>query len=355
MAIETREVEIKDLLFDPENPRLPELLGKDQTEIFRFLVNEIGVEDVIQSVAASGMIQGDPVIAREAEDRKRFYVIEGNRRLAALKLLNGEKIGDGKPEPSVPQVDAAFKTSIGKITIQLGWEQKEIDAYLGYKHVTATREWPPEAKARFVVDRVKGNFSSENLAAFSKRLGTTPPTLRRWIVAYLTLKQAQRVGSFDPQEAPAKRFFGTFYTLLGSQQVQNFLGVKPEPVTDSPVDKEHLDNLGEFIGWVIGTKRKPPVVNSRKQKELDAVLSSPSALQHFRLRGNLDSALLYTEFNAKEISAKLFTSAYGIEECFPKLFEVREDPGVVNAIKALDKAYEGLKRNTEEPESAKQR
>jgi hypothetical protein len=355
MPIETKEVEIKDLLFDPENPRLPELLGKDQTEIFRFLVNEIGVEDVVQSIAASGMIQGDPVIAREAKNKKQFYVIEGNRRLAALKLLDGEKIGDGKPEPNVPQIDAALKASLGKITIQVGWPQAEIDAYLGYKHVTATREWPPEAKARFVVDRVKGNFSPETLAAFAKRLGTTPPTLRRWIVAYLTLKQAQKVGSFDPQEAPAKRFFGTFYTLLGSQQVQSFLGVKPDPVTDSPVDKDHLDNLAEFIGWVIGTKKKPPVINSRKQKELDAVLSSPSALKHFRLRGNLEGALLYTEFNAKEISDKLLTSAYGIEECFPKLFEVREDPGVLNAIKALDKAYEGLKRNTEEPQNAKQR
>jgi transposase-like protein len=354
MPIVTREVEIKDLLFDSDNPRLPELLGKDQREIFRFLVSEIGVEDVIQSIAASGMIQGDPVIAREVKDKK-YYVIEGNRRLAALKLLNGEKIGDGKPEPNVPQIDAALRKSIGKISIQLGWDRAEIDAYLGYKHVTATREWPPEAKARFVVDRVKGNFSSENLAAFAKRLGTTPPILRRWIVAYLALKQAQRVGLFDPQDAPAKRYFGTFYTLLGSQQVQNFLGVKSEPVTENPVEQNQLPNLKEFISWVIGTKKAPPLINSRRQKELDAVLSSPSALQHFRLRGDLDAALLYTEFNAKEISSKLLSSAYGIEECLPKLFDVREDPAVVNAIKALENAYEKLRRNTEEPQNAKPR
>jgi hypothetical protein len=355
MAIETKEVEIKSLLFDPQNPRLPELLGKNQTEIFRFLVSEIGVEDVMQSVAASGMIQGDPVIARQSEDGKQFYVIEGNRRLAALKLLNGEKIGDGKPEPSVPQVEAVFKKSINKINIQLGWAPTEIDAYLGYKHVTATREWPPEAKARFVVDRVVGNFSSENLSSFAKRLGTTPPTLRRWIIAHLALKQAQKVGLFDPEEAPAKRYFGTFYTLLGSQQVQNFLGIRSEPITDVPVDKDHLANLGEFIGWAIGTKKKPPLVNSRKQQELDAVLSSPSALQHFRARGDIEASLLYTEFNAKEISAKLHTSAYGIEECLPKLFDVRSDSSVLSAIRDLDNAYAKLKRNTEDPQHSKSR
>jgi hypothetical protein len=362
MAIEIKkDVDIKHLLFDPHNPRLPELLGKNQTEIFRFLVDEIGIQDVLQSIAASGMIEGDPIIAREAEsnkdakssEEKRYYVIEGNRRLAALKLLNGEKIGDGQDEPPVPKLDSSLAPTIKKLTIQVGWPERDIDAYLGYKHVTATREWPPEAKARFVIDRVKGKFSAETLADFARRLGTKTPTLRRWIVAYLALKQAQAAGLFEPQDAPGKRYFGTFYTLLGSLEVQTFLGIRSEPVNENPVGKDDLPKLGEFIGWVIGTKKQPPIVNSRKQRELDAVLSSPSALRYFRSRRDLDAALLYTEFNAKEIQDKLLSSAYAIEECLPKLFDVRRDAGVVGAIEALDIAYQKLKRNTEEPQNAK--
>jgi hypothetical protein len=297
------------------------------------------------------MIEGDPIIAREAEDKKHFYVIEGNRRLAALKLLNGEKIGDDEAEPSVPDVSPSVKASITKINIQLGWPETEIDAYLGYKHVTATREWPPEAKARFVIGRVKGNFSPENLAAFAKRLGTTPPTLRRWVVAFLTLEQAKKEGLFNPQDAPSKRYFGTFYTLLGSQQVQIFLGLKAEPITDTPVAQGQLSHLKEFIGWAIGTKKDPPVVNSRKQQKLDAVLASPTALDYFRAKGDLDAAVLYTEYNANEVRLKLLNSAYGIEECLPKLFDVRADPGVVSAIKAVDNAYDKLKLNTNTDET----
>jgi len=350
-----KTVEIKDLWFDPNNPRLPELIGKDQKEIFRFLVDDIGIGDVLQSIAASGMIPGDPVIAREAEDKKHFYVIEGNRRLAALKLLNGEKIGDGEAEPNVPEVTAAVKTSIDKVSIQLGWPEAEIDAYLGYKHVTATREWAPEAKARFVISKVKGNFSPENLTSFAKRLGTNLPTLRRWLVAFLTLQQAQEAGKFDPKEAYAKRFFGTFYTLLGSEQVQTFLALVSDPITPTPVPADHLPQLEEFIGWSIGTKATPPVFNSRKQKELNAVLSSPSALRHFRLRRDLDAALLYTEYNAKEISAKLLNAAYGIEECLPKLFDVRDDVAVRSAIESLNAAYKKLEINVAEPKAPKAR
>src|SRR2546430_16518791 len=100
MAIETKTVEVQHLLFDGANPRLPEELGGNQRQIFRFLVDDIGVEDVIYSMAASGVIKGDPMIARPADSEGDYYVIEGNRRLAALKLLNGAKIGDGKPEPT---------------------------------------------------------------------------------------------------------------------------------------------------------------------------------------------------------------------------------------------------------------
>ncbi len=355
MPIEIKEVEIKHLLFDPHNPRLPELLGKDQPEIFRFLVDEIGIEDVLQSIAASGVIEGDPIIARKAEKEGEFYVIEGNRRLAALKLLNGEKIGDGEDEPTVPEISAIAAGTIKKIRIQVGWTEQDLDAYLGYKHVTATREWPPEAKARFVISRVKGNFTAENLKTFAKRLGTTLPTLRRWLVAFLTLDQAKAAGKFEPKEAYAKRYFGTFYTLLGSQEVQTFLGLQSDPITSAPVPSDHLGQLEEFIRWCIGTKKDPPVVNSRKQQQLDAVLSSPSALRHFRLRHDLDAALLYTEYNAKEISAKLLNAAYGIEECLPKLFDVRNDAAVVSAIESLDAAYKKLQINVAKSETSKTR
>ncbi len=347
MALETKSVEIKCLLFDTQNPRLPEDL-KDQRKLFRFLVDDIGVEDLLNSMAASGMIEGDPIVVRPAEREGNYYVIEGNRRLAALKLLNGEEIGDGKPERAIPEVTPDIAETLKKVRVQSGWDQDKLDAYLGYKHVTAARQWAPEAKAKFVLTRCENNFSDENLLKFAKRLGTTLPTLRRWVVAYLTLKQAEAVGKFDPAQAYAKRYFGTFYTLLGSQEVQNFLSLQSTPITRRPVAEDRLKHLGEFISWVIGTKKNPPVVNSRAQQKLGAVLSSPSALQYFRAKRNLEGALLYTEFNSGKIAEKLLNAAYTIEECLPKIFDVKGDPKVISAIVNLDRAYRKLKVNTED-------
>lgn len=346
MAITSQTVEVQNLLFDPENPRMAVDLQGDQRKIFRFLVDDIGVEDVLNSLAASGMIAGDPLIARPAESPGDFYVIEGNRRLAALKLLNGERIGDGEPEPVVPQVTHEIAATLRSATIQLGWDQDKLDAYLGYKHVTSAREWAPEAKAKFVLSRCGGDFSDATLLKFALRLGTTLPTLRRWVVAHLTLQQAEQRGIFHPEAAYAKRYFGTFYTLLGSQQVQDFIALNSSPLTKTPVPDDHLERLGELVNWIIGTRQSPPVINSRSQQKFDAVLASPSALQYFRAKRNLDGALLYTEYNSGEIAEKLRNAAYTIEECLPKVFDVKDDPKVISAIEDLEGAYEKLKLNT---------
>lgn len=346
MAITTKTVEISHLHFDPHNPRLPEDLADDQRKIFRFLVDDIGIEDVLNSLAASGVIIGDPMIARPAERTGEYYIIEGNRRLAALKLLNGEKIGDGQPESAIPNLAPQIAESVKQATIQLGWDQDQLDAYLGYKHVTAAREWAPEAKARFVVTKCRGDYSESALSKFARRLGTNLPTLRRWLVAYLALKQAESAGKFDPEDAYQKRYFGTFYTLLGSQQVQDFLALKSGSLTIAPVPSDHMDRLAELITWIVGTKKSPPLVNSRSQQKFDAVLASPGALRYFRSKKNLEGALLYTEFNSGEIAEKLQTAAYTIEECLPKVFDVREDPKVISAIENLDRAFEKLKLNT---------
>ena len=346
MAIETKKVEVKDLLFDPENPRLPETVKNEQPRIFRFLVDTIGIDDVLNSLATSGLIEGDPMIGRPAEAAGKFYVVEGNRRLAALKLLNGEKVGDGEPEPGVPAVSEQLKPSLKQVSLQLGWDQGQLDTYLGYKHVTAAREWTPEAKAKFVLAKCDGDLSDENLGKFALRLGTTFPTLRRWLVAYLALEQAKAVGKFNPEDTYAKRYFGTFYTLLGSQEVQKFLALSSGQLSTSPVPADHIGQLGEFIAWVIGTRKIAPLVNSRAQQKLDFVLASPSALQHFRAKKNLEGALLYTEYNSGEIAEKLLNSAYTIEECLPKVFDVKEDPKVIAAIDNLDRAFEKLRLNT---------
>ena len=122
MARETIELEVEELLFDPENPRLPPGVGSSQKRIYRYLVDSIGVDDLLQAISSGGFVQADPMIARPHQERPgAHHVIEGNRRLAAVKLLIGEKINDGDPEPSVPDISEEQRAKLSHLLVEIGW------------------------------------------------------------------------------------------------------------------------------------------------------------------------------------------------------------------------------------------
>jgi len=344
MPLKTFEVELKDLHFDPHNPRLIGEFNGDDKKIFRYLISDIGVDDLLQSISTVGFIDGDPVIVRERA-KDGYFVIEGNRRLAALKLLTGETPEDDEPLPAVPALSADRIERLKKIQVQTGWSDERLQAYLGYKHVTAAREWPPEAKAKFVYEHAKGDYSRDNLTKFAKTLGTNYASLKRWLVAYLALRQAEENGKFEASEAPSKRFFGTFYTLLGGSAAREFLSLQDDPITVTPVRVDHIDQLGEFVEWTIGNKKEPPRINSRDQAKFERVLSSPKALDYFKVKRDLEGALLYTEYTAGEVAGKLREATYSIDECLPRLYDVREDSTVREAFTSFEQAYKKARLN----------
>ena len=81
-------------------------------------------------------------------------------------------------------------------------------------------------------------------------------------------------------------------------------------------------------------------------------MSSPQALQHFRLKGDLSASLLYTEYNADEIADKLRQASYSIEDCLTKLFDVRENPNVLAAVEELERAYRKVRLNMRPDQTA---
>lgn len=341
---------LRNLYFDPKNPRLPANFGENQPKIFRYLITDIGVEDLLQSIAASGLFNADPIIVRK-RPAGGYYVIEGNRRLAALRLLSGETPNDQLPNPTVPEVSPELIESFKTIPVESGWPPEQLQAYLGYKHVTAAREWLPEAKAKFVFEHAKGDFSNENLRKFAKTVGTNLPTLKRWLVAYFTLRQAESEGYFDPANTTVKGYFGTFYTLLGGSQAREFLQLRTDEIAENPVPKDHLKDLSEFINWTIGTKEKPASINSRDQKEFEQILASPRALEHFRVKGDLEASLLYTEYNAEQITKVLREAAYSVEACLVQLFDVRQNEKVRDAFAELERAYRKARLNMKADQS----
>src|ERR1700741_2668658 len=99
--MDTIKVKLENLFLDPNNYRLRSY--SDYTEVdqksitksaipFRTLnmisgSNNIKINDLIESLKANGLLKVDNILVRRYEDTDNYIVVEGNRRIAALKRL----------------------------------------------------------------------------------------------------------------------------------------------------------------------------------------------------------------------------------------------------------------------------
>ena len=94
-------IPIADLLADMANPRLSQT-SEGQRETLRALAAEQGTKLTVlaRDIVEYGLNPGDPFYVIQLEDgSQRFVVVEGNRRLAALRALENADLFDGAVKP----------------------------------------------------------------------------------------------------------------------------------------------------------------------------------------------------------------------------------------------------------------
>ena len=91
-----QEIELKKLEFDEENYRI--FFGKGQSETLRLLIEkeDMNLVDMAKDIAANGLSPIDITAVVKKEDTDVYTVIEGNRRLAAIRLLENPSLTDNR-------------------------------------------------------------------------------------------------------------------------------------------------------------------------------------------------------------------------------------------------------------------
>src|SRR5262249_32857223 len=95
------------LLLDQENPRIVELgLPADakQDDITKALWEKMAVAEVAMSIAWNGYFAHEPLFV-EKDKKGQMIVIEGNRRLAAVKLLLDKSLREKVGATDLPDID----------------------------------------------------------------------------------------------------------------------------------------------------------------------------------------------------------------------------------------------------------
>jgi len=289
--IETRKT--SDLHFDRANPRLAEYgitTKTNENEILTTLWEVMDVRELVQSIAASGFFAHEPLMIVREDNQD--VVIEGNRRLAAVKvLLHHDLVKNNNWD--VPTLSAKAKEQLRELPVIVS-TRKETWQYLGFKHVNGPAKWSSFAKAKYIAE-VHGTFGIP-LADIAEQIGDRHNTVQRLYRGLMVIEQAEKLKVFNRENRYNTKFaFSHLYTGLDYDGITDFLKIKPEnEETDQPVPTARKKQLGELLLWMYGSKKdnKPPVVGSQNPhlRQLNEALKSTEAVGALRAGADIDTA-----------------------------------------------------------------
>jgi hypothetical protein len=267
MAIATNLefAKLDDLCLDPLNPRLGRNnTGRDvkQDKVLELMKNWTLDELAVSFLDSGGFWTQEALLVTQEKlyGKKQLVVIEGNRRLAALIYLR--KAYDGNPASQKWAEIAKSATPppqlFTKIPYILVDSRKDIEAFLGFRHVTGIAEWKPTEKAEFIAKMIDEGM---DYAQVMRKIGSKTATVRQNYGAYCLLKQIEDSVPDFPIEQTEERF-SVMYLSLRTEGVQKYLRLNlqadPNDVKKS-VAATPKKQLGNYARWVFGDSVKLPL------------------------------------------------------------------------------------------------
>ncbi len=314
MNYNIEQIDIDKLHFDYKNPRLAEFdINVDTTEkeIVGILWDTMAVDEIVLSIAASGFFEHEPLIVVEetVKRQKEFIVIEGNRRLAAVKTILDQKLIEGI-EAKFPDITISkqIRTKLKALPVIKVPSREHAWKFIGFKHINGPAKWGSFAKAQYISQIHKEfNISLSDIAA---QIGDTNKTVEKLYQGLRVLEQAEDNKAFDRTDIYGSRlYFSHLYTALGYEGVKIYIGFDDSPKKiENPIAKSKIKETGEFLTWLFGSKKNnvAPVIRSQNPdlRQLDAVLKKPEAVRALK-----NGTALVRAYEVSQPNSELFENS----------------------------------------------
>ena len=283
-----------ELMLDAANPRFMGERLDEQGEVLDFLIENFDVNELVQSILYSGWIDYEPLIVL----REGNTVLEGNRRLAALRALADRALRK--------RMDIRLSARPGSEALPRAIRARYVESrdeardYIGFKHISGPFKWDPLAKAKYASEWLG---DAGDMTAIGRRLGDTHSTMVRLVNGWRVLNQACRAG-FDRSETTRKSFFlSHLYRALAAPSVCDYLGLPGDAnaaLPESPVPARGIENLRRLMSWIYGQKNEPAIIQAVPPDigRLAKVIGDDTARTVLETACDLDAAFRETEDKA---------------------------------------------------------
>lgn len=308
---EFKTLDIDDLEFDKQNPRLPtRLRNAGRKKIFKYLAQKTAIENLMASIGENGFFPGEAIVVVRLKGDK-YTVIEGNRRLAALRLLRDPTLAGNMPGVRAAAERAKFKPV--KAPAYVADKREDTLQYLGFRHISGAQRWEPLAKARYLkslFDHTDGE-PDERCRSVAREIGSVGPTVRRNLDALAAYRVMESEDFYCIEGVSEETFqFGTFYTATGNFGIAEFVGIRRDDAWTHPIanpgaiERGNLEELARYM-FKRDADRNTLLGESRNISKLGAVLSSPAALDGIRDGKSLETAYRLTPEAGREFVRRM--------------------------------------------------
>lgn len=306
---------VEKLKFDPKNPRLPGSVSPtNESEVLDFMIQKAHLAELMGSISEQGFFIGEPLlVVEDPKELGTYIVVEGNRRLAAVKLiLYPEKAPSRRKaiEEISNTTSDEIKSALHELPVLRFKHRDEILEYLGYRHITGIQSWGSLAKARYLkqLGQKKQREASEAMlvpdgmglssqkldAILAKEIGSRADYVGQMLAGLEIYERIEadkffHIGDLDEDSVE----FAVLFTSLSYTNLYEFLGM--ESRRDRELNNLDEDHLRELTTWMFKKNESGSTVlgESRNLKKLNDVVADPEALRLLRNGASLESA--YTQ------------------------------------------------------------
>ena len=321
-------LQLSDLLLDPNNPRFSELgealhtipesrfaEPKVQSNTFEKMKDtSFDVSELRDTIKTIGFLPMDRIVVRKWQSNvkpAKYVVIEGNRRVTALKWLV-----DLHNAAKETLDEAKLKNILELECLLLDTAHSSEYATLilpGLRHVSGVKEWGPYQKAKAVHALRNGGMSAQEAA---QSLGLSTRAANASYRCFLALEQMKGDEEYGDHAEP--KMYSFFEEAFKRAGLREWLGWNDDLGRFSATD-----NLHEFFGWMTpGEEGSPPKLpEARSVRELNEVIKDDSALSVLRSpEGTLSRALArYEVDHPQDWYPKIVAAAAALKTLTPDL------------------------------------
>ena len=327
-------VEADLLQLDSHNPRLITSAAdmRNDDAVILELHEEGELSELLQSIASNGYLDFEPLVVTLIKPSdKRLTVLEGNRRLAAIRVLTDQKLA-ARLSITAPEVPAPLAPTLKAVRVIRVAERADARPFIAFKHINGPHRWESFAKAKFAAAwyeaETKRGDAGLTLTQIAERIGDNHDTIKRMVAAIYVLDQAEDENIYSIEERTTKKFpFSHLYTALSRSEYMSYLGLDdgwtrfdPKP---NPIATQNLPKLKDVLHWIFGSTRddERPVVRSQNPdiKNLATVLSHSAAVHVLREQRDLDKALAQATPPEEKLSSALVRSLSYLQEAVNNL------------------------------------